>query len=223
MHINCISFVEALALAKKFFKLDLPCSVGDFKKAYRQASKELHPDVGGNGKDFQEMKTAYDTLMGLYGKSMGVFKEKEIDSNSVRAVEGTSLIDLGQGLGPTINGKDCPVCEHRGYTVEFGRKWSFCDFCDDDGRAPQEWPCRACKGTGKFTQKHIQRAVDCRICGGTGIFKHPYHKRLCPKCRGTKTIWGKDENSPIYKICGDCGGKGEIPIWNPVIPKGRLG
>jgi DnaJ-class molecular chaperone len=222
MHIIVNSFKEAVALAGKFFNLSLPCGIGDLKSAYRKASRELHPDLGGDEEAFKEMRNAYEFLLGLHGKSLGIFKEKEIDSNSKKTVEGISLHNLGQGLGPTQNGRDCPDCEHRGYTVEFGREWKYCDYCDDFGYIPREFPCRACNGTGKFTQAS-KRVVNCRICNGTGIFKHPYLRTICPKCRGSKTIWGKDESSPKYRVCSKCEGKGEIPIWNPVIPKGRLG
>lgn len=221
MHTNDTR-VKAAAFAKEYFNLFLPFSVGDLKKAHRKTSRELHPDLGGDEERFKKMQSAYDFLLGLQGKSFGIFEESEIDGVIEATVTGIPLSELGLGLGPTTNGKDCSGCNHRGYTVRYGRKWTVCDYCDDYGFAPREFPCRACNGTGKFTQRRTKRVVDCRVCNGTGTFKHPYLKMQCPKCRGGKTIWGEDANSPIYEVCWECKGKGEIPIWNPVLPKGAL-
>lgn len=221
MHTNN-TLVKAATLAKECFNLSLPVSIGDLKKAHRKVSRELHPDLGGDEEKFKKMQSAYDFLLELQGGSFGVFKEVEIDGVIERTVEEILLSELGLGLGPTTNGKDCPRCNHRGYTVRYGRKWTVCDYCDERGYAPREFSCHACNGTGKFTQRRSERVVDCRKCDGTGIFKHPRLKGRCPKCEGTKTIWGNDENSPIYEVCEKCKGKGEIEIWNPVISKGVL-
>jgi len=179
--------------------------------------------LGGSEEAFKKMQNAYEFLLALHGKALGVFREEEINGNSKKTVDGIPLVELGQGLGPTTNGKNCPTCEHRGYTIEYGRSWSVCEECDELGRVSREFPCRACRGTGKFTQRRTRRVVDCRACNGTGVFRHPLLMMRCPKCLGTKTVWGKDENGPIYRVCWECRGKGEILIWNPVFPKGRLG
>lgn len=221
MHTNN-TLIKATTFAKQHFNLSLPFSIGDLKKAHRKISRELHPDLGGDTEKFKEMQEAYDFLLELQGKSFGIFQETEIDGVIEQTVDGIILSDLGLGLGPTTNGKDCPRCDHRGYTVRYGRKWTVCEYCDDYGLAPREFPCHACNGTGKFTQRRSEKTVDCRKCNGTGVFKHPYLKMRCPRCRGDKTIWGKDSNSPIYEVCYECKGKGEIEIWNPVLPKGAL-
>lgn len=221
MHTNN-TLIKVAILAKEHFNLSLPFSIGDLKKAHRKSSRELHPDLGGNAEKFKNMQSAYDFLLKLQGKAFGIFKETEIDGVIEQTVNGILLSELGLGLSLTKNGKDCSKCNHRGYTVRYGRKWTVCDYCDDYGSAPREFPCCACNGTGKFTQMRTKKVVDCRVCNGTGVFKHPRLKMRCPKCQGNKTIWGKDSNSPIYEVCDKCKGKGEVEIWNPVLRKGVL-
>ena len=42
--------------------VDKNSSEGDIKKAYKDRSKKLHPDGGGNDKDFADLKKAFDIL-----------------------------------------------------------------------------------------------------------------------------------------------------------------
>lgn len=207
-------------LAKQHFGIDLPCQPEDLKSCYRQACRKLHPDVGGNEDAFKEMQQAYETLVSFQGKGHNVFTNG--DDEILKTVDGFLLSELGQGLGPTTNGKDCPDCEHKGYQKKAGRSWIFCDKCDMYGFASEEGICRACSGSGKFTQARSKRVVTCLRCNGTGKWVNPFRKMLCPYCHGSKTIWDGDETKVYYVKCSACNGTGEIPIWNPVIPKGAL-
>lgn len=217
-----IQFSDALQLAQVYFNLSFPCSIGTLKKAYREACRKLHPDLGGDEEKFKQMQLAYERIEALQGKSLGIFQETEIDNNGhPTTTDGTPLSDLGKGLGPTTNGKDCPSCEHKGYSVRFGHAWKFCDYCMN-GFVRREFPCNACQGTGKFTQRNTKRIVPCLRCQGSGVWKHPFLLMMCPKCFGSQTIHESDEKTRFYEKCDHCHGTGEVLIWNPVIPKGSL-
>ncbi len=212
----------AESVIREIFRLQPPISLDDLKGAFRRRAKELHTDTsGGDTKEqFITMKEAYDLLMGLQDVP-GIFSDNG-GSRKTITVDGISLHELGLGLGPNINGQNCPTCDHKGYTEERGRSFRVCDQCDASGRVKTTSPCRYCKGTGKFTQRRSGRTVDCRACDGSGRFVHTNHYQYCPRCLGTKTIYTTTEGV-FYKRCWECEGSGELPMWNPVLPKGRLG
>ena len=109
---------RVLILAQKFFCLEIPFTLTELKKAYRKASRELHPDMdGGDEEDFKAMQSAYE-FISKFGQMPEVFtqeKDRDSDSRPLTTTDGTPLADLGLGLGPTTNGKDCESCGHTGY------------------------------------------------------------------------------------------------------------
>lgn len=136
---------------------------------------------------------------------------------------GTSLSELGLGLGPTVNGLDCGDCNHRGYQIRFGHHYVVCETCDKYGLAYPVFPCRPCKGTGQFTQIRSRRVVNYRICKGSGKFENTKtHKRFCWRCGGSKTLTNPDPSKSHYDLCLTCMGTGEVQIYNPVLPKSAL-
>jgi DnaJ-class molecular chaperone len=211
------NFVEAISLASKFFSLSLPTTEDELKKAFRSASKVLHPDVGGDEELFKSMKEAYEKILDVAENFGCVFSDGD-DFKLETTIEGIPLVSLGLGLGLMVNGKDCYSCNHQGYTKHFGVSYKVCG-CED-GMIRAVFPCSSCKGTGKFEQRS-GRIIDCRRCGGTGKFIHPYKMVICPKCRGSATIQSFNDEW-YYRRCGTCNGTGEIKIFNPVLPKGRL-
>lgn len=215
----------ATETARCVFGLEAPFTVADLKKAYRRRSLEVHPDVAEDKavaeEAFKELVAAYEFLSNLQG-SPGLFcPEKDGPVNVSFAVtgDGTPLSELGLGLGPTTNGRDCEVCDHKGYTIHHGRHFVVCEACDEFGRMREEFPCHSCKQTGKFTLRS-GRVVDCRFCLGTGKVKGNRY-RVCSKCHGSKTLWVEDDK-PYYSKCSHCDGTGEIKIFNPVLLKGAL-
>ena len=50
----------------------------------------------------------------------------------------------------------------------------------------------------------------------------PFERNLdsIPGSKGSGLVEGK--NSKTYNTCSKCKGAGEIPMWNPVLPKGFL-
>lgn len=196
--------------------LTLPVSLTEFKRAYRSAVKSLHPDNKrtGDSEAFIKIQQAYELL------SVTPEAFEGAPPSSIMTADGTPLSELGKGLGPTTNGRICPDCEGNGYeTLEGFGSWKVCENCIG-GRVPRVYPCRPCKGTGKFTQEKSGRVVDCRVCKGTGLFRHPRITMNCPVCDGTATV--KTPGNVVYNICWRCKGAGEVKIFNPVIPKGAL-
>jgi DnaJ-class molecular chaperone len=218
---NASSIAIAERHAREHFNLSLPITSDELKSAFRRRAKELHTDTSGdNGtKDkFIAMKDAYDFLVKLEGMKF-VYGEKSVEGQTIRLVttDGTPLYELGLGLGPMKNGRDCERCEHKGYTEERNFVGQHvCYNCNWDGRVMDEIPCKPCNGTGKFTQGRSGRVVPCRVCHGRGE-KLGY--KLCPQCHGSKYI---GEGKVYYVKCYECNGTGEIELFSPLFPKGRM-
>src|SRR5208337_3628731 len=102
---------------------------------------------GADTKDkFIAMKDFYDRLCDQnpsWAFSDGGVKE-------LKTTDGRPLSELGLGLGPTQNGRDCDKCHHKGYVEEAIGGWQTCSWCLM-GYAYSE-PCNRCKGTGKFSK-----------------------------------------------------------------------
>ena len=222
MHTNDM-LIKADKLAREHFGLALPVQLVVLKRAYRDASRKLHPDMGGDEEAFKTMHSVYEFLANLQGYT-GIFT-RDADNEIVApttTVEGIPLSELGLGLGPTTNGRDCETCNHNGYTTHHGYHYVVCQECDEMGMMPRKFPCRACRGSGKFTQRRSERVVDCRKCNGTGQYKHPFWIVPCPHCYGSKTMHVENPEGVYYTRCLECRGTGEIMIFNPVLPKGAL-
>lgn len=211
-------------LARTYFKLELPVTSVELKKAYRQRCLELHPDVGGDEREFMEMQAAYATLTSSGYVEQLFSKEKEFKETKT-TMDGTPLAELGLGLGAE-NGTDCPECGHRGYVKFEPSAYMECTTCKGIGLEPGIETCSACRGTGKFTQERSRRVVTCRVCQGRGFTRKPALwsnlTEVCSKCRGIGRIL-RPTGAVQYVKCRKCEGKGEIPMWNPVLRKAALG
>jgi DnaJ-class molecular chaperone len=220
------SMIELTRLAEKYFDLALPCALEELKKSWRRKVKEAHSDAGGTDALFVELKQAYDNLVAQEGNPL-IFSGANGGIEITQ--EGIPLSQLGLGLGATVNSVDCSRCRHKGYTTKIIEE---CSTCEGVGSYP---PCWSCGGSGKFKQRRAGRIVTCRTCGGSGkrkghhspsrnSFYNDLLARLepqitCHDCHGS----GKAKNPQIeHRRCGECHGTGEIRIYNPVIPKGRL-
>ncbi len=220
---------QAPVLASTYLHIDLPVTMDNLKTAFRKQSRKLHPDnrETGDREAFQDMLAVYEFLVNI-AHLPGIIGDAKPNGSMSKPVDryttidGTSIFDLGLGLGVTKNGRDCPRCEHRGYTISFGFGYQPCTMCDKNGMSFLEvtQPCRYCTGTGKFTQKNSGKIVDCLSCKGSGKFTHR-RDFICPACSGRKKVYGQTEEK-IYEKCYECTGVGEIEIHNPVIVKGRL-
>lgn len=220
---------EAIRLLQTQFGLTAPVAFEDVKAVYRKKRSKMHPDTASTDREqeFKALSGAYRELKKLFQTDCSLFSadptnEEEIASFPTHTVDGTPLHELGLGLGPTTNGRECENCNADGYKISREYKKAPCETCKGEGKVPRELPCRPCKGSGRFIQAQSRREVDCRVCGGSGIFKHPYQRMWCPSCLGAGT--GSDDAvARTFALkCHVCKGAGETEIWNPVIPKGRL-
>ena len=184
-------------LCQRIFNLNFPPTEIELKSKFRDLAHKSHPDRGGSAEVFRELRDAYDMLLGYTTEA-----KKYID----KTTQGDLLVDLGQGLGPTTNGDHCKGCNSLGYRVETrstGNIQQPCPFCDTK--------CGRCAGRGKLT------SGPCPECQGRGTFINHY----CTFCRGRR-YWSKPLMTQVYVTCSTCGGKGEIWIMNPVLPKGAV-
>jgi DnaJ-class molecular chaperone len=212
--------------AQRYFNIQLPITESILKSAFRRASRELHPDTGGDHERFVEMKRTYDAIL----KANLVLADDgaTIVDSILRTVDGTPLTDLGLGLGPNTNGRDCETCDHRGWHKHEERKSADCKVCDGSGVT---YFCFACRGSGKFTLRS-DRQVECRDCRGNGVraahrpvwgwVSIPRNARACKNCLGTGKSFTQEVHRTWYSRCGSCNGAGEIKIYNPVILKGTM-
>lgn len=245
MRHEIISLIQAQVLAKTHFELTLPLTLATLKTALRKQQATWHPDRHPGQEEqaadkFKAFMNAYELLTGC----MAAFKESDVFEHTVKATDGTLLSELGLGLGPLVNARDCEQCDHKGYSITFELTWAVCEECDEQGIPLIIKPCRECD-KGKFKLRS-GRMVDCRRCKGTGQVKfkrkltadQEFRRRrsglfgfgfggfgdqfTCGHCDGTKKRKVDDKLKPVYHRCVECKGSGEIRIFNPVIRKGAL-
>lgn len=209
-------------LAKKEFDIELPIEFENFKSLYRTKAKELHPDLGnGDEKRFKDMQAVYDLLMSFSDNSR-VFICENINKEDLCTVEGIPLSELGKGITDSlVNGADCHYCGGRGYQSRISRQSIrvVCSRCTGDGEEiARKIICRCCDN-GFFTTKSGKK-VSCRVCNGTGIYL--VIKKRCSVCGGSGFSYKEKGIGTVYNVCFHCDGKGQIPIWNPVLPKNRV-
>lgn len=212
---------EAAGLAFMYFGLILPTTEVQLKKAYRKKAMETHPDRdGGSTELFKSVKAAYEKLSSEHAMALGVILIEGATISIFKTTTGEVLAELGLGLGPTQNGIDCPECKHLGYRTFHDARWGTCMECQGSKYVPLKFPCRSCNQKGKILTVD-NKIVSCLPCGGTGRVAHHSKKVFCPACIGTGVGYTR-AGMAYHQVCWRCEGTGEIPISNPVLPKGRL-
>lgn len=207
-------------LAAKYFKLELPCTEVDLKKAFKKAAKDCHPDLhpGDNAakEQFQRLNEAYQVLC----DKPEIFVSSEALPSTV---DGILLSTLGLGLEGAA-GTPCTSCETKGYTTVQGDPFINCSMCRGTGAIVT---CPSCRGKGKQLRPLGGRCGKCEGKGVLGVSLlrglftgHNYS--LCTSCHGAG---GFKSSKPVFKHykCGDCEGKGQRPMFNPLWPKMRVG
>jgi len=230
---------EGTAKLLEILGLVPPVSFTTVQMAFRDMAKQHHPDHGGDSEQFQEILLSYRALQDRSRRGEFLAEEKE-----QRTVGGIPLAELGKGLGPKINGRPCSRCAGKGYTTEHlvGRLVD-CPTCHGVGEI-NEVVCNRCQGT-----KQNLKGEPCPVCKGSGVYHLP-HPKMCPTCvpknairrKTSRTwfyyfgeyLWEMPDGTPVYPgqvrassdvlyyPCSECRGAGEVRVWNPVLPKGRL-
>jgi DnaJ-class molecular chaperone len=219
-----------------FIGLFRPTTMQALKTAYKRKSRELHPDINLSvdaEENFKLLNSIYETICKRTNWCMD-----EPGSNTPDWIN-----TCGKGLGPNKNGRPCENCRGAGYTVSTyidvfnlgsecpkcaGSGYQLCSKCNGTGNYTVQ--CNKCDSNGLFTLRS-GRKVQCKVCSGyktrvigtcytcngTGRSKQLHHS--CKLCGGDGIIYSEKES---YSKCHKCNGVGEVEIWNPVIPKGRL-
>lgn len=212
--------------ALKILGLTAPTTVNAVKTAYRRRSKMEHPDISKHpdaALRFHQVNEAYIALK----------NDISILDNAIpreaRTEEGDEVAELGKGLGPTVNGSCCDECKGEGYKAVFQSE-NPCPDCraTDDGMISsffshrislREYRCWKCTGTGFFS-KNGKRIGVCFACQGKGWYRQKsFRSAPCRTCHGLQWV---PSGSKVYYTCRRCEGKGELPMWNPVLPRGLL-
>lgn len=212
--------------ALKILGLEVPTTVNAVKTAYRRQSKLEHPDASKHPEAsfrFRQVNEAYITL-----KDDASILDGAIPLGT-RTQEGDEITALGKGLGLTVNGICCDECKGDGYKAVFQSEKP-CPDCRpvDTGTifsffifqvSPREYRCWKCAGTGFFS-KNGKRIGVCFACQGKGWYRRKRSKHdPCKTCRDLGRVKTSDKT---FYTCQRCEGKGELPMWNPVLPRGLL-
>ena len=187
---------------KKYYEIlgvNQTASQETLKKAYRELSKEHHPDHGGDEEKFKEINEAYSVLSDPQ-------KRKKYD-NPMHQMGGFSFDDIFGGVRghrPPFRAPD-PNAPRRGQNIMLEQlvplrhfilggkikiNLSFRDPCSDCGGtgAEEKEICSNCKGIGHITQTQHHQGMTMRS------------SRACPKCMG--------RGFTASKHCGHCKGSG---------------
>ena len=172
-------------------------SESEIKKAYRELSKQYHPDVNPEGGEkFKEIAEAYDVLSNPEKKSRW-----ESEKNGFGGFAGfEDIFNMfnfggGQQRRPTVPEKliEITIGALKSYyggeiTVNYHRNIE-CGGCS--GTGGDKHSCGTCHGNGFVIQ----------TIGG-GFFQQQF-RSTCPSCKGTGNI--------IIKPCNICSGSGTNP------------
>jgi molecular chaperone DnaJ len=168
----------------------------EIKKAFREKSKIVHPDKGGNEEDFKKINEAYDTLgdankrsnydnqknnpFGGGGNPFDIFNEMFNGGgfggfNNVRRKVPDLIVDIQIGTVDSFLGKNIEV--------NFNRKIK-CEPCN--GQGGERVTCQTCNGSGVITHQvgnsffsNIVR-TSCNSCQGKGF----NFRNVCNHCNG---------------------------------------
>ena len=192
-------------------------SKADIKKAFRQKSKEHHPDKGGDETTFKKISSAYDILsddqkraqydqFGAAGSGMGGGQggfSGGFSTGGFGDFEDVFSSFFGGGRSSqgarshTSHGADLEVVVKLSFEEAMkGVKKSF--------TSKNLETCTKCSGDGGFDKK------SCSKCQGNGFisqkFQTPFgsvaQPTTCPECRGQGTSFSR--------TCSDCQGEGRI-------------
>lgn len=214
-----------VAEALKLLQLTTPTTANALKTSYRRLSKLEHPDLSKHPQAKERFARVNEAYLLL--KDDTTILEQEIVTVT-HTTEGDEIAKLGNGLGPTTNGTTCTVCHGVGYST-IHQLDKPCPDCRTNfswgplvhhsrigGR--YEYRCRKCGGTGEFSRNGKKIGV-CYPCKGAGWHVEKSWVNRCQTCHGLMSIAGRHIEC---HTCTKCEGAGELPMWNPVLPRGLL-
>ncbi|MBI3331506.1 molecular chaperone DnaJ [Candidatus Peregrinibacteria bacterium] len=220
-------------MAKDYYSvlgLSKDASQDDIKKAYRQLSKELHPDKHPSTgsvqakKDaeskFKEVNEAYEVLSNPEKKQMydqfGTADKQQagFGAGGFGGFDFSGFSGQGSPFGDIFEsffggGRGGPR-EEKGTDLEVEITIDFADVVTGATKKlslRRQRACETCKGSGA---KPGSKVVTCSECGGTGqvtrsaqsFFGTIQQRFVCPRCKGS----GKVPEEP----CGTCKGEGRV-------------
>lgn len=176
----------------------------EIKKAYRNLSKQHHPDVGGDEEKFKKIANAYETLSNDE-------KRKNYDATGdpnsrTRPFSNPFTNPFNQPFRVRIR----PIVVKIRMTVEEIFNGSIKNVAYNTEKS-----CGVCNGVGATEVK------TCDSCGGKGakVQSNQYMQQItmCPDCAGRGFL--------VVKTCGSCHGRGKIMTHEShqiKIPKGAV-
>ena len=213
------------AEALKLLQLTTPTTTNALKTAYRRFSKLEHPDLSKHPQAKERFARVNEAYLLL--KDDTTIIEQEIVTVT-HTEEGDELAKLGRGLGPTTNGVACSECHGVGYRTVHQLDKACPDCRTNFSFGPlfhhsriggrYEYKCQKCNGTGEFS-KNGRKVGVCYPCNGTGWHVEKSWTNRCQTCHGLMLVMSK--HIECY-TCTKCEGVGELPMWNPVLPRGLL-
>lgn len=216
-------------------------SFQELKSNFRKLSFVVHPDRNQGNVECEEELRKLIICYEILEKACTNFGEKT-DGNLIiaeKTVEGYRISELGKGYPIIENATTCDICEGKGYT-SFREEGAFelvtCPDCEGIGIF--SYKCKKCDGSGEY-KRNGKVVGECNLCNGSGRF-YPENKKPiypfepikyipgtmkrgynCKKCKGSGMIYGRALTDRLnHTICQKCEGKGEIRIFNPVLPRG---
>jgi DnaJ-class molecular chaperone len=209
--------------ALQIFGLTPPTTPNVIKTTFRRLSKLEHPDTSRHpqaAERFRRIVEAHEILKDNTEILDGDLCTATKANASATTVTGEVLIELGKGLGPTINGAPCAVCAGKGYAAFRGESVQDCPKCRGDiFNRSTHFQCERCEGSGQF-KRNGNIVGKCFQCKGFGWIHARSPSTVCRFCRNTRRQFIPARM--YFHLCTKCKGAGEIAMWNPVLPKGLL-
>ena len=197
----------------EILKVDKKASPEEIRKSYRKLVKTMHPDKGGNEKDFQDLQTAYDVLSDENKRKVyDEYGEEGIKEGMDNQPQGVDIFDILNG-GARRKGKrktrsilqqmkvsleDIYLGKEKYLEIKRDR---ICKKCKGSGsKDPNaQSKCSTCDGRGyrmvvqRIAMGMIQTQQTCPDCRGEGEII----KEKCSECKGRKVV--RESNDLIYK------------------------
>ena len=184
-----LNFVQAVDYYE-VLGLDIECTDGDIKKAFRKLSRKFHPDKNLGDPEaeakYYEVVKAHDVLSDITKRQVydiyGIAGLKDPQRSNKRKGQDSKF-----GVGVTL--EDLYMGTEKAMTIQ---RNELCPKCRGTGAKDRKTEvCKKCSGKGTTLQtvknnwgQNMKMQMQCERCGGTG-FTVP---AKCPHCNGKKVF-----------------------------------